>query len=52
MAQEVADTMFLNDAAGSRRIGHITGVDANSFKVEVASAPRVRRRRSASRARR
>jgi len=35
---DVADTMFMNDAANTRRIGHIVGVDANSFKVEVTLA--------------
>lgn len=35
---DVTDTMFMNDAAGSRRVGHIVGIDANSFKVEVVLA--------------
>lgn len=35
---DVADTMFMKDAAGTRRVGHIAGIDANSFKVEVTLA--------------
>jgi hypothetical protein len=37
-ATDAVDTMFLNDATGTRRTGHIVGIDANSFKVEVTLA--------------
>jgi len=35
---DVVDTIFMNDAAGSRRAGRIVGVDASAFKVEVTLA--------------
>ncbi len=35
---EMVDTIFMNDAAGTRRVGHIVGIDANAFKVEVTLA--------------
>ncbi|HEY8901797.1 MAG TPA: hypothetical protein VIM61_15400 [Chthoniobacterales bacterium] len=35
---EVVDTLFMNDAANSRRVGRVVGIDATSFKVEVPLA--------------
>ncbi len=32
---EVVDTLFMNDAAGTRRVGHVVGIDAKSFQLEV-----------------
>lgn len=32
---EVVDTLFMNDAAGTRRVGHVVGIDATTFKLEV-----------------
>ncbi|MGH8046783.1 MAG: hypothetical protein ACREKL_06020 [Chthoniobacterales bacterium] len=32
---EVADTIFMSDAAGTRRVGHIVGIDEKSLKVEL-----------------
>jgi hypothetical protein len=32
---EVVDTLFMNDAAGTRRVGHIVGIDAKSFQLDV-----------------
>jgi hypothetical protein len=32
---EVVDTLFLNDAAGTRRVGRVVGIDATTFKLEV-----------------
>lgn len=31
----VVDTLFMNDAAGTRRSGHVVGIDAATFKLEV-----------------
>ena len=35
---EVSDTVFMNDASGTRRVGRIVGVDATTFKLEVPLA--------------
>jgi len=32
---EVSDTIFMSDAAGTRRVGRIAGIDANSLKVQM-----------------
>jgi len=33
---QIGDTLFMNDAAGTRRVGHLVGIDENSFKLEVS----------------
>ncbi len=35
---DVVDTLFMNDIAGSRRVGRVVGVDATTFKLEVPLA--------------
>ncbi len=37
-SSDVADILFMNDAAGSRRVGRVVGIDQSTFKVEVALA--------------
>jgi hypothetical protein len=32
---EVSDTIFMSDAAGTRRVGRIVGIDENSLKVQM-----------------
>jgi hypothetical protein len=32
---DVGDTIFMSDAAGTRRVGHVLGVDAQSLKVQM-----------------
>jgi hypothetical protein len=35
---EVSDTLFMSDAAGTRRVGRIVGIDATTFKIEIPLA--------------